>query len=44
VRNQEIGRERLHRLDPREHHGAHPTGHSVRRAAARAVFRPTRAC
>ncbi len=44
VRDQVLGHERLHRPDPREHHGAHPAGPPVRRAAARAVSRPTRAC
>jgi hypothetical protein len=44
VRDQPHVQERLHRPDPREHHGAHPAGRAVRRAAARAVSRPTRAC
>ncbi len=44
VRDQALGQERLHRPDPREHHGAHPAARAVRRAAARAVSWPTRAC
>jgi hypothetical protein len=43
-RDQALVQERLYRPDPREHHGAHPAGRAVRRAAARAVSRPTRAC
>jgi hypothetical protein len=43
VRDQVLVQEQLHRPDPREHLGAHQAGLSVRRAAARAVSRPTRA-
>jgi hypothetical protein len=44
LRDQALVQERLHRPDPGEHHGAHPAGRAVRRAAARAVSRPARAC
>ncbi len=44
ARDQRLVKKRLHRLDPGEHHSAHPAGRAVRPAAARAVSRPTRAC